>query len=80
MTVQGKRVLLAVLLTAACSGRRRLGPIRAELCDMAAMQGAGRPAISAIGTSTVQRKPTQLRLLHATCRPRARRWKTPWPN
>ena len=32
------------------------------IAEYAAMQGAGRPAISASGTSIVQRKPTQLRL------------------
>ncbi len=61
MTVQGKRVCMGVLLTAALWPAAGWGQFGRSF-DMAAMQGAQGHAISAMGTSTIQRSPTQLRL------------------
>ncbi len=61
MTVHGERVCTWVLLTAALWPAAGWGQFGRSF-DMAAMQGAERHAISAMGTSTIQRNPTQLRL------------------
>jgi len=60
--VRREYVLLAslaalVLLPSAASAQYGRG-----YSEYAAMQGGGKPAISAVGTSTVQRKPTQLKM------------------
>ncbi len=62
MTVSGKRACLSLALTAALWPAAAWAQYGRNFGEMAAMQAAEQHAISAVGSSTVQRNPTQLRL------------------
>ena len=57
-----KRVLLMALLAAAGWPAAVRAQMERDVGEWAAMQGGGRPALSATGTATVQQKPTRMRM------------------
>ena len=62
MTIHWERMCLAAFLAAVLWPAAASAQWEGGFAQMAAMQGAGRSAISSAGTSMVQRKPTQLRV------------------
>jgi hypothetical protein len=62
MTLRTNRVMLAALLISAVWPAAAWAQFGRGWASVSAIEGAGRPAISASGAATVQRDPTQLRL------------------
>jgi hypothetical protein len=62
MTLRTKRVLLTALAMSALAPAVAWAQLGKDVSGSAAMETMGGPAISASGTATVQREPTQLRL------------------
>ncbi len=62
MTLRTRRVLLAALLISACWPATAWAQFGRDFASIAAMEGAGQPAVSASGIATVPREATKLRM------------------